>query len=309
MEWISVLLIALAFSLIVILGLVTKLYKVSGQLLIIENSLVDIKKGNWNRRILVDENDITKTICYSINDIAMKSQTQLNQLKQSEQAYKRLMSSLSHDVRTPLTSLAGYLEAVQKKFVTGKEKEEYLEIALNKAHQLKGFVEVLFDWVKLDANEQVFKLEQEDINELTRNILVDWIPTFEEEHFEYNIDISEKECLIGLDRNAYIRIVNNLLQNAIAHSEGTKINLQISEDEQSVIVQVSDNGKGVSPIDLPYIFERLYQSDESRSTNGNGLGLAIARELVHLHKGTIHAENSCSGGTTFTVKLPKLFNL
>lgn len=306
MEWIYILLMALASSLMIIIYLVTKLYKVSEQLSIIEDSLVDIKKGNWNRRILVNENDITKTICYSINDIAMKSQTQLIQLKQSEQAYKRLMTSLSHDVRTPLTSLVGYLEAVQKKFVTGKEKEEYLEIALNKAHHLKGFVEVLFDWVKLDAKEQVFKLEEQDINEFTRDILVNWIPTFEEEHFEYKIDISDKECFIRLDPNAYIRIVNNLIQNVIAHSEGTRIDLQISENEQNVMVQVSDNGKGISPKDLPHIFDRLYQSDESRSTNGNGLGLAIARELVHLHKGTIHAQNSLYGGTAFIVKLPKV---
>lgn len=305
MNWIYILLIALALCLIVIMYLVTKLYKVSEQLSMIEDSLADIKKGNWNRRILVNENDRTKTICYSINDIAMNSQTQLIQLKRSEQAYKRLMTSLSHDVKTPLTSLVGYLEAIQEKFVTGKEKEEYLEIALNKAHHLKGFVEALFDWVKLDAKEQVFKLEQQDINELTRDLLANWIPTLEEEHFDYHIDISDKECFIRLDPNAYIRIVNNLLQNAISHSEGTKIDLQISENEQNVMVQIRDNGKGISPNDLPHIFDRLYQSDQSRSTNGNGLGLAIARELVHLHKGTIHAENSLSGGTTFTIKLPK----
>lgn len=305
MNWIYILLMALAVCLVAIIYMVTKLYKVSEQLSIIEDSLADIKKGNWNRRILVNENDMTKTICYSINDIAMNSQTQLIQLKQSEQAYKRLMTSLSHDVKTPLTSLVGYLEAIQEKFVTGKEKEEYLEIALNKAHHLKGFVEALFDWVKLDAKEQVFKLEQQDINELTRDILANWIPTFEEEHFDYHIDISDKECFIRLDSNAYIRIVNNLIQNAITHSEGTKIDLQISENEQNVMVQISDNGKGISPNDLPHIFDRLYQSDESRSTNGNGLGLAIARELVHLHKGTIHAEKSLSGGTTFTIKLPK----
>jgi signal transduction histidine kinase len=170
---------------------------------------------------------------------------------------------------------------------------------------LKSFVEVLFDWVKLDAKEQVFKLEQQDINECTRDILANWIPTFEEKHLEYKIDISEKECFIRLDSNAYIRIINNLIQNVIAHSEGTRIDLQISENEQNVMVQVSDNGKGICPNDLPHIFDRLYQSDESRSTNGNGLGLAIARELVQLHKGTIHAEKSVSGGAAFIVKLSK----
>ncbi|MBT2289116.1 HAMP domain-containing histidine kinase [Paenibacillus albidus] len=305
MNWIHILLIALVFCFIVIIYLVTKLYKVSEQISIIEESLVDIKKGNWNRRILVNENDMTKKICYSLNDIAVDSQTQLIQLKQSEKAYKRLMTSLSHDVKTPLTSLVGYLEAIQEKFVIGVEKEEYLEIALNKAHHLKSFVESLFDWVKLDAKEQAFQLEQQDINELTRDILADWIPTFEKNHFDYNVDISDNECFIQLDLNAYMRIINNLLQNAVLHSEGKQIELQISEKENNVIIQISDNGKGISPNDLPHIFERLYQGDKSRSTSGNGLGLAIAKELVLLHKGTIYAKNSLFGGTEFVIKLPK----
>lgn len=305
MNWFYILAFVLVICLIIIIYLVTKLYQVSEQLSIIEDSLADIKEGNLNRRILVKERGITKTICYSINDIATNNQIKLIQLKQSEQAYKRLMTSLSHDVKTPLTSLVGYLEAIQEKFVTGEEKEEYIEVALNKAHHLKGFVESLFDWVKLDAKEQVFQLEKYDINELTRDILADWIPTFEDNSFEFNINIPDNECFISLDQNAYMRIINNLFQNAIAHSEGTKIDLQIIETEQNAIVHISDNGKGISPNDLPHIFERLYQSDESRSTTGNGLGLAIAKELVQLHKGTIHAENSLSGGIIFTIILPK----
>ncbi|MGG2111838.1 HAMP domain-containing sensor histidine kinase [Lysinibacillus pakistanensis] len=301
MNWIHILLIILILCFVVIVYLILKLSKVSEQLSIIEDSLDDIKQGNLNRRILVRENDVTKTICYSINDMVTNNQVQLIKLKQSEQAYKRLMTSLSHDVKTPLTSLVGYLEAVQERIVTGEEKEEYLEVALTKAHHLKGFVESLFDWVKLDAKEQGFQLERQDINELTRNILTDWIPTFEENNFEYNIDISDTECFIQLDPNAYIRIINNLLQNALTHSEGTQIDLQIDDKDHDVIVQISDNGKGIPTKDLPHIFDRLYQSDESRSVNGNGLGLAIAKELVLLHNGSISANNSLNGGMTFTI--------
>ncbi len=305
MNWIHILLIILILCFVVIVYLIAKLYKVSEQLSIIEDSLDDIKQGNLNRRILVRENDMTKTICYSINDMVTNNQVQLIKLKQSEQAYKRLMTSLSHDVKTPLTSLVGYLEAVQERIVTGEEKEEYLEVALTKAHHLKGFVESLFDWVKLDAKEQVFQLERQDINELTRDILTDWIPTFEENNFEYNIDISNTECFIQLDPNAFIRIINNLLQNVLIHSEGTQIDLQIGDKDHDVIVQISDNGKGIPTKDLPHIFDRLYQSDESRSVNGNGLGLAIAKELAHLHNGSISADNSLNGGMTFTIIFPK----
>lgn len=305
MNGMHLLVMALALSLVAVVYYATKLHNVSEQLSIIEESLADIKKGNWNRRILAGERDRTQAICYAINDIAMNSQTQLVQLKQSEQAYKRLMTSLSHDVKTPLTSLVGYLEAIEQKWVTGEEKDEYIGVALYKAHHLKGFVEALFDWVKLDAREQLFQPALQDIHELTRNLLTDWVPTLEDNHFGYHIDIPDKECVIPLDSRAYMRIINNVLQNTISHSGGSEVMLQISENDQSVTVRISDNGKGIAPDDLPHIFDRLYQGDASRSTGGNGLGLAIAKELALLHKGMIYAEPSLSGGAAFVVKLPK----
>lgn len=305
MTGVHLLVMALALSLVAVVYYATKLHNVSEQLSIIEESLADIKRGNWNRRILAGERDRTQAICYAINDIAMNSQTQLVQLKQSEQAYKRLMTSLSHDVKTPLTSLVGYLEAIEQKWVTGAEKDEYIGVALHKAHHLKGFVESLFDWVKLDAKEQMFQLEQQDIHEITRNLMAEWIPTLEEHRFDYHIDIPDRECVVPLDTNAYMRIINNVLQNAVSHSGGSRVDLQIGENDRSVIVRISDNGKGIAPDDLPHIFDRLYQGDASRSTGGNGLGLAIARELVLLHKGSIDAEPSLSGGAAFVVKLPK----
>ena len=139
------LLLALLATLLVIAYLLTRLHRVRGQLSLIKDALMDIKSGNLNRRVLVRESDMTKQICYDINEIAMSSQSRLIQQKQSEQAYKRLMTSLSHDVKTPLASLVGYLEAVESKMVTGAEQEEYIRVAAEKAHHLKEFVTVLFD--------------------------------------------------------------------------------------------------------------------------------------------------------------------
>ena len=109
------LLLALLATLLVIAYLLTRLHRVRGQLSLIKDALADIKNGNLNRRVLARESDLTKQICYDINEIAMSSQSRLIQQKQSEQAYKRLMTSLSHDVKTPLASLVGYLEAVESK--------------------------------------------------------------------------------------------------------------------------------------------------------------------------------------------------
>lgn len=299
------LLFAFALALIIIVYLVSILWRVRTQLALIKYALEDIKNGNLNRRVLTRKSDITRQICYDINEIAINSQSQLIQQKQSEQAYKQLMTSLSHDVKTPLASLVGYLEAIETDIVVGEEKDEYIHVAYNKAQHLKHFVENLFEWVKLDSREQIFHFELFDLNELSRNIIADWVPILEKCHFEYEIDIPETEYAMHIDVNAYTRILNNLLQNIIRHSDGDKVTLRIFENEQQVKIVVEDNVKGISSDNLPHIFERMYQCDHSRSSKGNGLGLAIVKELINVHKGTITANSTINMGTIFTILLPK----
>lgn len=301
------LLFSFILSLLIILHFVLKLHRVQKQLSLIKEALDDLKKGNLNRRILVQENDMTRQICYDINEIAISSQSLLIQQRQAEQAYKRLMTSLSHDVKTPLTSLVGYLEAIENGLVTGQEKEEYFTVASDKAHRLKDFVTALFEWVKLDAGEQIFHFELLDINELSRYIIAEWIPILENTSLNYDIEIPETECSVQIDPNAYIRILNNLLQNIITHSEAKQVILRIMEDTQQVKIIIRDNGKGISSHDLPHIFERMYQCDHSRSAKGNGLGLSIAKELVNAHKGTLEVVSNINAGTTFTILLPKTY--
>lgn len=292
---------ALCLSMICVFLLVAKLRRVQESLSVIKEALEDIKAGNLNRRVLAKESDMTKQICYDINEIALTNQSQFIRQQQSEAAYKRLMTSLSHDAKTPLASLVGYLEAVTGGLVVGEEKESYIQIAAEKAHQLKEFIESLFEWVKLDAGEQAYHFERLDLNELTRSMIADWIPTWENSRFEYEIEIPEKECLVDIDVHSYARILNNLFQNVLKHSGGNKLTLRITEEESLAQIEVSDNGMGIPPSSLPHVFERMYQCDDSRLADGNGLGLAIVKELVNAHKGKITVESSLGAGTTFTV--------
>lgn len=298
------LLIALAIAILIIIYLIFYLHNIKEQISFIKDALEDIKDGNLNRRILAQKNDITKQICYDINQIAMDSQTQLIRQKQSEQAYKRLMTSLSHDVKTPLATMVGYLEAIESGFVIDNEKDEYIHVAFDKALHLKDFVENLFEWVKLDSGEQVFHFEVLDLNELSRNAMADWITTLENSHIDYEIDIPEEEYLVRIDINAYTRIINNLLQNIIVHSECSKIIFQVEKENHRFKLVISDNGKGITSDNLPHIFERMYQCDNSRSAKGNGLGLAITKELVSVHKGTITAKSISNKGTYFIISFP-----
>ena len=299
------LLIAFLFSLLIIAYLVLKLRRVWEQLALIQDALADLKTGNLNRRVLARENDMTKQICYDINEIALENQARFIQQKQAEQSYKRLMTSLSHDVKTPLASLVGYLEAIEHGLVVGEEKEEYIHVASDKAYRLKDFVISLFEWVKLDAREQIFHFELVDLNEMTRNIIADWVSTFENNSLKYEIEIPETEYFIRIDPNAYTRILNNLLQNIMVHSKATQILLNIIESNQQAIITLTDNGRGILPEKIPHIFERMYQCDDSRSSKGNGLGLSIAKELVNAHKGTINVASTPNFETTFTITLPK----
>lgn len=291
--------------LIVVFYLGSKLYRTKQQISVIQEVVTDIKDGNLNRKILTRENDMTRQICYDLNSITTEMQAMIINHRQSEQAYKRLMASLSHDVKTPLTSLVGYLEAIEKNIVTGKEKDEYIEVAIGKAHNLKSFTERLFEWVKLDAREQIFNFEVCDINELSRSIAADWIIIIENNNFDYEINIPEKECLARIDANSYTRILNNLFQNVIAHSKGTKLVFDLYEDEKQVTIKVSDNGIGIPSDEQSHIFERMYRGDKSRMTAGAGLGLSITKELVSVHKGNIDVESILKNSTTFTITLPK----
>ena len=295
--------VAIAIISVFICGFVIR--RVKAQINGMLDALEDIKAGNGNRRILSATDEFTASIAYEVNDIVSSYEKELSSFRQAEEVNKQLMTSLSHDVKTPLASLVGYLEAVESKMVTGAEQEEYIRVATEKAHHLKDFVTALFEWVKLDAGEQIFHFEVCDLNELSRDIMADWVPLLESHDLTYEIEIPETEYMTRVDPTAYTRILNNLLQNTLTHSDARQVSLTITETEQQAKIMVADNGKGISAADLPHIFERMYQCDHSRSAKGNGLGLSIAKELVSVHKGTITAASVPGAGTTFTIILPK----
>jgi len=266
--------------------------------------LTDIKAGNGNRRILSAADELTSPIAYEINDIVLSYEAKLSSFRQTEEINKQLMTSLSHDVRTPLTTLIGYLDAAHKGVVTGKEKDEYVEIARRKAHDLKQYIDVLFDWFKLNSDEFIMAIDTVEAVELTRNILIDWIPIFEDKAIEYSIDIPEQPFHVRLDSDAYMRILNNLIQNVLAHSHANKIEMTLSRQNGNIKIVIADNGIGIEKEDLKHIFERLYKCDKGRAEKGSGLGLSIVHQLVEKMNGTITVESTPGKGTTFALFFP-----
>lgn len=266
--------------------------------------LTDIKNGNGNRRILLAANELVAPLAYKINEIVVSYENSLSDQKHTEETNKQLMTSLSHDVRTPLTTLIGYLDAVHKDIVIGKERDDYIETARRKAYDLKEYIDVLFDWFKLNSNEFSMSINFVEAGELTRNILIDWIPIFEDKQLNYNIDIPEQPFPVKLDPDGYKRILNNLIQNVIAHSHAEKIELTLLNQNENMKILLSDNGVGIEKEDLQHIFERLYKCDKGCSEKSSGLGLSIVYQLVEKMNGRIIAESIKGKGTVFTLLFP-----
>ncbi len=291
-------------ALLLVIYSVITVCKVKKQISEMLDVLADIKSGNGNRRILAKTHEIVAPLAYEINNIILFYENRISILRQGEEANKRLMTSLSHDVRTPLTTLIGYLDAVHKGVVIGKERDDYIEIARRKSHDLKEYIDVLFDWFKLNSDEFVMKIDTIEAAELTRNILIDWIPIFENKQIEYDISIPEQPFWVRLDPDGYMRILNNLIQNIIAHNHADKIRISLCGFENDIKIQLSDNGIGIKNEDLKHIFERLYKCNKGRSEKGSGLGLSIAYQLTEKMNGKIIAESESTKGTTFTLIFP-----
>lgn len=266
--------------------------------------LNDIKDGNGNRRILAETNELIAPIAYEINNIIISYENKLSEYHKTEETNKQLMTSLSHDVRTPLTTLIGYLDAAHKGIVVGKERKQYVETARKKAYDLKDYIDVLFDWFRLNSDEFTMNIENVEATELTRNILIDWIPIFEDKQIDYIIDIPDKPIKVNLDLNGYTRILNNLIQNVIAHSGADKIEISVLRQNKIIKITLSDNGKGIDKEDLKFIFERLYKCDKGRSQKGSGLGLFIVRQLTEKMNGIIKVDSAMGMGTSFTLFFP-----
>ena len=294
--------VAIAIISVFICGFVIR--RVKAQINGMLDALEDIKAGNGYRRILSATDEFTASIAYEVNDIVSSYEKELSSFRQAEEVNKQLMTSLSHDVRTPLTTLIGYLDAAHKGIVTGKDKDEYVEIARRKAHDLKEYIDVLFDWFKLNSDEFVLLIDPVEAVELTRNILIDWIPIFEDKQIDYSIDIPEQPFRVRLDPDAYMRVLNNLIQNVIVHSHADKINISLSNQDGNMKIVVADNGVGIEKDDLKHIFERLYKCDKGRSEKGSGLGLSIVHQLVEKMNGTITAESTPGNGTMFALYFP-----
>lgn len=282
------------------------LHRTRRKLAELQRAVADVRAGNGNRRVLAKPGEPAAGLIYEINDIVRGYEGQIAALQAAREANRQLMTSLSHDVRTPLTTLIGSLDAAHRGLLTGQAREDSLAAARRKAHELKEYVDALFDWFKLQSGEFSLQPHPLEAVELTRDLLVDWVPLLEEQGLGYRLDIPEGPFRVELDPDAYRRVLNNLLQNALVHSQARCLTVSLRSRTGALEVQVADDGVGIPAEALPHIFERLYKADASRGSRGSGLGLSIARQLALRMGGSLTVASTPGQGAVFTLRFPLL---
>ncbi len=292
---------------VICLGLMFLLAGIWRQIKKINQVLDEIIEGKTDRRILIRKYSLLSDTCYKLNQIMMDNKERIIQTKRQEHRNEKIMTSLSHDIRTPLTSIIGHLDAVHYQYVHGEMNAESVRQAREKAYVLKDYLDDLFQWFKINSKEEKAEMKPLDIVEETRAVFANWVAAFEGNGISYDFVSDMDEIWISMDRVFYERIVNNLLKNAMEHSGASKIWIKIEQTGITAAVKICDNGVGIPEKAIPFVFDRLYKADDARSSKGSGLGLAIVRELVLMQGGKIFVEPR-KKGSCFVMEFPILEN-
>lgn len=226
--------------------------------------------------------------------------------RENEQKKDELIVYLAHDIKTPLTSMIGYLSLLSEiKDMPQEQRNRYIDIALDKSYRLEDLINELFDVARFNSEKIVLEKEEINLNLMLEQIADDFYPTLKEMNEKINFTSDEKTILYA-DPDKLSRVFNNLIKNAVNYSkENTDIDISILNKENQATVKITNKGKQIPKEKLDKIFEKFYRLDSSRTskTGGSGLGLAIAKEIVELHGGRIYAESDMKE-TTFSVTLP-----
>lgn len=252
-----------------------------------------------------DEIDLLQS---AFRQMAVRISEQVRELKESDSLRRELLTNVSHDLRTPLTSMQGYLETLaMKKDLTDDEKQDYLDRAIRQSDRLRRLIADLFELAKLDAREVKAHPEQFSLGELALDVLQKFQLLAERKDVTLRSDLDPHLPFVSADIGLMERALENLITNAIQYTpEGGVVTLSVIKQGDRLTLTVSDTGHGIRDEDLPHIFDRYYRADPENgdATDGTGLGLAITKRIVELHGSSITVESNLAEGSSFSFTLP-----
>ncbi|HKJ26390.1 MAG TPA: ATP-binding protein [Anaerolineales bacterium] len=273
---------------------------ITERIIVLQQAANQLAAGERDTRIDVSGRDEVAELSNAFNRMA-------DQLQEAEQNRADLIAWVSHDLQTPLTSIQAILEALKDGLIEEPESQQrYLETAQREVKSLSALIDDLFQMAQIDAGGMTLDRSDNSI----RDLISDTLETFS--HIARKSDIHLEGSIqpgidiVNIDVQRIGRVLNNLIGNALRYTPpGGKVKIEVNRKDEQIEVHISDTGEGIQPDDLPYIFDRFYRGEKSRSrkTGGAGLGLAISRGIIQAHGGEIWVESTLGKGTTFIFTL------
>ena len=243
----------------------------------------------------------------AISNMGERIDNQFSALQAVDNTRRELIANVSHDLRTPLSSLQGYLETILVKApkLSEAEQQKYIQTAYKHSCRLSHLVEELFELAKLESANMEPVWEGFRLMELVQDLVQDYELQAREKNITISVHCKDMDLSVNADIALIHRVLENLIQNALRHTgEDGKISLKVYGDAQNVRIDVADNGEGIASHDIPRLFDRFYQRDPDRSKGGNGLGLAIVKRILELHRSRVIVKSEIDRGTVFSFWLP-----
>ena len=300
-------LIILLMFIVWLVYVILSLYRMIKKIFSYINAIVE-SSNNWFTKdtdyiTLPDElSDLEKKLNY----LKRESLTNEKLARENEQKKDELIVYLAHDIKTPLTSMIGYLSILNEMDdMPKKQQEKYIKIALDKSYRLEELINELFDVARFNSEKIILEKEKLNLNLMLAQIIDDFYPTLSELNKKIELN-NEQQIMLVADPDKLGRVFNNLIKNAINYSaENSNIRINVRKNEYNIIVDIINEGRQIPKEKHDQIFEKFYRLDSSRisKTGGGGLGLAIAKDIVQLHGGQIKAISS-EKETLFRVELP-----
>ncbi|PEY40341.1 two-component sensor histidine kinase [Bacillus cereus] len=265
-----------------------------------------IANGNFNHKVSILQHDYLEDLATGVNRIVEQLKVSIEEERQTEQAKSELITNVSHDLRTPLTSIVGYVNLIHHdNYRDEVELRHYIQVIYDKVTRLNMLMNDLFEYTRVQNKELQLSTVPIDIIELLGQLSVQFRMQFQEANIECRPSFPSEKLMVLADGDKLVRVFENLIINAMTYgNDGKFIDIIAYQEDQVIAIDIVNYGQPIPSTDLPHIFERFYRVEKSRSTytGGSGLGLAIAKSIVGIHNGTIEVYSN-DEKTTFTVKL------
>lgn len=306
------LLIIIIFILICIILFNTNVEnKKNNNLKYIQKKLNKIINENTNEKLLVDTDDKElKKILVEINNLLDFNQKILADYRKKEMSTSKMLSNISHDLKTPLTVVLGYIETIKlDNDISKTERDLLLSNVYTKALEVIDLINEFFDLAKLESGDKDITISRVNINEICRKSILEFYENLTSKGYEVSIDIPSINIYVLGNLDAIHRVMNNLISNAIKYgSDGKYLGLKLTYDDNCSYVEICDKGKGIEEINVDRVFERMYTLEDSRNKlyQGSGLGLTITKRLIEKLGGKISLESKPYEKTSFIFQLKRI---